>query len=263
MSDSPVAVVAGVIWAYVSLVYGVALLKKRNDLADVAWGPGFMVGAFSLFLALSQRTSEGILVLALVSIWALRLSAYIYSRNRGHEEDFRYQNWRREWGKSTWWRSYLQVFLLQGAILVVVGLPVWFGVLLECDSWGLLTFAGIFLWGAGLSCEAIADAQMAVYRQTKAQNPTQVGRVMSTGLWKYSRHPNYFGEALLWWGLFTVCVSFGAPLWTVVGPLFMTFLLVKVSGVPMLEKKYSGNPDYQRYCETTSSFIPWFPKRFS
>ena len=248
-----------------TVVYVVAQLKKRNDLADVAWGAGFLLGALVLFLGTSEKSLRAGLILSLVGVWAFRLSIYIHLRNRGQGEDFRYLAWRREWGKTAIWRSYLQVFLLQGVILVIVGLPVWYGVASSVGPttppWTALVFmgSGIFLFGLGF--ETIADAQMARYRKVRATSPGSVPGVMRTGLWRYSRHPNYFGEALVWWGIFLVCVESGAPLWTIVGPMVLTFSLLKVSGVPLLEKKYASNLEYQDYIRSTSIFIPWIPKK--
>ncbi len=259
--DANVFRVAEVIWAYMTLAYGVAALKKRNDLADMIWGPGFWVGALVLFALAPEQSWRGVLLLVLVGLWALRLSVYIYLRNRGRPEDFRYQNWRKEWGKHVWWRSYLQVFMLQGLILVIVGLPLWSGIRSSGGDFTLLDFLGISLWGIGLACEAVADAQMAHFRQARAHVEGRAPLIMQSGLWKYSRHPNYFGEALLWWGIFLVSYAGSAPFWTVLGPVTITFFLVKVSGVPMLEKKYADNIAYQRYRETTSALIPWFPKK--
>lgn len=264
MSDSTIPMrVGGVLALYFTSVYFIALLKKRNDLADVAWGPGFLVGAWGAWSFADGSSWRSSLIFGMIALWALRLSLYIGLRNKGKEEDFRYQAWRKEWGKNAWWRSYLQVFLLQGAILFVVGLPVWLGVSSRSDSQPSLVWSdalGVLIWLTGLGFETVADAQMAAFRRAKAQEKVGGSRVMRTGLWRYSRHPNYFGEALLWWGVFVVCLSATVPFWTGVGPALMTFLLVKVSGVPMLEKKYAQDPEYQEYQRTTPVFVPWFPK---
>jgi hypothetical protein len=253
--------VGGVVWTYMTLVYGVALFTRRNDWADVAWGLGFWVVALVIFTSLSDPPWRSLLILVLVGLWALRLSLFIYGRMRAHGEDFRYAAWRKQWGRSVYWRSYFQVFLLQGALLVVVGLPVWFGLLSSGGPVRIMDVIGVFIWLFGLSCEAVADSQMAQFRKNRSLNGASENRIMMDGLWRYSRHPNYFGEATLWWGVFLFCLSSGAPAWTVVGPLLINFLLLRVSGVPMLESKYKNNDEYQHYRKVTSSFILWFPKK--
>lgn len=233
---------------------------RRNDLADVAWGPGFFVGAlYCASEATPLSLSKG-LVLFLVLVWAVRLSLYIHFRNHGKSEDFRYKAWREQWGNWFYVRSFLQVFMLQGILLSLIGIPVWLCLLQPSSQEPFsqeLLWLGAAIWAFGLAFEAIADSQMAKFRKEK----TRSGLVMRSGLWKYSRHPNYFGESVLWWGIYLTSLGCGSPAWSAIGPVILTFLLVRVSGVPMLEKKYADNPDYQNYRATTPSFIPWFPRR--
>lgn len=251
-------VLAPIVLIYMTLVFVVAVWRKRNDLADVAWGPAFVLAAGASLALSPQWTGRSQVLFVLTLIWAIRLSLYIGSRNWKKSEDFRYKKWREEWGKSVLWRSYLQVFILQGLILLVVGLPLWLGIYQAQDSsWGVWDTVGLVLWLKGFFYEAVGDAQMASFRK----NRTSPSQVMRQGLWKYTRHPNYFGEALLWWGIWVISVGgAGAPVWTAVGPLLLTYLLLQVSGVVMLEKKYKGNADYLDYQRKTSAFIPWFPK---
>ncbi len=254
---------------YMTTVYGIAIQKGRNDFADVAWGPGFVIATLVCLFNANLMTWKSWILFGLTTIWAIRLSIYIYRRNRGKPEDFRYRKWRKEWGNNFYWRSYLQVFLLQGALLLLIGLPIWTSIATsgETDHHSeslTLTLVGTLVWAIGFSFESIADKQMATFKKRSSYPSSQASqnhpRVMKSGLWKYSRHPNYFGEALLWWGIFLISVSNLAPFWTVIGPLTLSFLLVKVSGVPMLEKKYSKNLEYQNYQKQTSAFIPWFTK---
>jgi steroid 5-alpha reductase family enzyme len=250
------------VMGYVTLWYGVALYLKRNDVADIAWGLGFIFTTLVCLAQLGQPIGDrSYLLLGLLSLWGIRLAGYIFIRNRGKEEDFRYANWRKEWGKTIIWRAYLQVFVLQGAILVFIGLPIWYAVanngsLYWDQRLGVLDILGILIFAKGLIFETVADYQMWKFR--KHRKP---GQIMNRGVWKYSRHPNYYGESLVWWGLFVICFSAPVPLWTIVSPLMMTFLLVRVSGVPLLEKKYSQNLEYQKYQASTSTFIPWFPNK--
>ena len=253
-----------VVFLYFFFWFLIGCLKSRNDIVDTAWGPGFVLGAlYCVFKNQSQSVFSQIL-LGMLVFWAFRLSIYIYFRNRGKAEDFRYRKWREEWGRWFYLRSFLQVYMLQGFFLLVIGIPVWScllfgsGVLGDSTS-SLLFLAGLKIWLLGFLVETISDLQMARFKKSRQASQTQT--VMMNGLWKYSRHPNYFGECVLWWGIYLVCVSLGAPYWTLIGPLTLTFLLVKVSGVPMLESKYKENKEYQDYQARTSSFVPWLPKK--
>lgn len=249
-----IALLGAVLWGYMTLFFCLSLLFKRNDLADVAWGLGFVLLSW---IALFLRTTFDVLFLLpvlFVSIWGLRLSWHIFRRLRKHPEDPRYAAWRKEW---TWFtlRSYFQVYMLQGLLLFIIVSPVLYFVLygtpvLPC------VLAGALLWTFGFLFESIGDAQLAYFLQ-KRTDPTAI---MQSGLWKYTRHPNYFGESCMWWGLWIL--SFGAPMWLVllISPVTITSLLLFVSGVPMMENRYKNNAAYQRYAAKTSVFIPWFPK---
>jgi steroid 5-alpha reductase family enzyme len=241
-----------------TLWWVIALWRKRNDLADIAWGLGFVFTAGWTALQQSEIHARSWLLVILVTLWGARLSCYVGVRNLGKDEDFRYQKMRKDWGAQIIWRSYLQVFLLQGFLLVLVGLPVWSGMQGNLASeFNLLDGVGLTLWALGFFFEAVSDQQMARFKKHRTRDQS----VMNSGLWKYSRHPNYFGEAVLWWGIFLIALSNQASPWTVFGPILITFLLIKVSGVPLLEKKYKENKEYRAYQETTSSFIPWFPTK--
>lgn len=213
------------------------------------------LGIFFLF----GQSLRGFLVNVLVTIWGSRLAYHIYLRNRGKKEDYRYENWRREWGK--WWiiRSYLQVFLLQGVFLFLIVYPVihiHFNALRGCTWFDVL---GIAVWCVGFGIEAIADKQLSEHKR----NPANKGKLLTTGLWRYSRHPNYFGEALLWWGIYSMVLSIPNGMWVFFGPLTITVLVRFVSGVPLLEKKYEGRADFETYKKQTSIFIPMPPKQYA
>lgn len=260
MQSQNLLMTAAVILSYMTVWYVIAIFRSRNDLADVAWGPGFVLATGLCMSSVDSPLSwKSWAILALTLIWATRLSSYIFLRNSGKGEDFRYKKWREEWKDSFYWRAYLQVFFLQGCFLFIIGLPIWMSILspqtaIQND---LLATLGIVLWLIGFLFEAISDYQMASFREQKPHPHA----IMRYGLWRYSRHPNYFGESLLWWGIYLIAVSNLAPGWTIVGPLTLTFLLMKVSGVPMLEKKYEGNQEYLDYQRKTPSFFPWFPKK--
>lgn len=244
--------------AYVSAWYVLALVMRRNDVADVAWALGPVALAWWLSLR-PWAPAHMFAVAALVSVWGVRLAYHIARRDfaPGRGEDPRYAAWRAEW-KHVALRSYLQVFLLQGALMLLVSAPV---ILLAVSPAPLsvpLVIAGVVVVLAGLVIETTADSQLAAFLVRPA---SERGPVMDGGLWSWSRHPNYFGESLVWWGLaLIVC---GAPLgWLAfIGPLTITLLLVFVSGIPLVEARHEGDPDWDAYKARTSAFLPLPPKR--
>jgi len=246
-----------ILFGYMTSWFLISLIKKRNDTADVAWGLGFVTLAWvSLFFS-GVPTLRGFLVTLLVTIWGIRLALHIYKRNRGKPEDYRYLAWRKEWGKWFFIRSYLQIYLLQGIFLFLIVLPVLFINRGIGESLGLYDLVGIIVWITGFYFESTGDAQLAKF----IRDPSNKGKTMQSGLWRYSRHPNYFGEVTQWWGIFIVAISGPGALFTIAGPLTITVLILFVSGVPMLEKKYAGRPDFEAYKKRTSVFFPLPPKK--
>ena len=240
------------LFAYMSLWFVVSLIKKRNDVADVAWGLGFVLMTWASFLLSGDSGTRGILVGALVSIWGLRLAWHIHVRNKGKAEDYRYLAWRKEWGKWFYLRSYVQVYLLQGTLLFLIVLPVlWINKNAGTDI-GLLDLLGVAVWLVGFYFEAVGDAQLARF----IKNPVNQGKLMQGGLWAYTRHPNYFGEVTQWWGIWIVALSVPNGWLSIIGPITITFLILKVSGIPMLEKKMEENPEFAEYKRKTSVFLP-------
>ncbi len=244
------------ILAYKNLLFLLAITLKKNDIVDVAWGLGFvMIAILTQILMPEQGLRRNILSL-LVLLWGLRLAIYIFIRNRGRQEDFRYAQWRRDWGKNWMLRSWLQVFMLQGFFMFVISYPLMLKGEWLNESIALPDILGITIWLIGFFFEAVGDAQMRRFKL----NPANRGKIMTSGLWRYTRHPNYFGEATMWWGIFVIMLSHPAWGLTVISPLTITWLLTKVSGVPMLEKKYIDNPDYAEYIRKTSPYFPRKPK---
>jgi steroid 5-alpha reductase family enzyme len=235
----------------------ISIIKKRNDVADMAWGLGFIFIAGLLMINNNSFGFLNFLTLILVTIWGLRLAIHIFIRNRKKAEDYRYEEWRQQWGKYFYIRSYLQIFLLQGLLMLIISMPIILIMSVKNDGFNIINILGILIWFIGFLVESTADKQLADF----IKNPTNKGKIMMDGLWHYSRHPNYFGEVTQWWGLFIMAVTLPFGTIGILGPLMITFLILKVSGVPLLEKKYIGNVDYEKYKKKTSVFVPWFPKK--
>lgn len=237
---------------YMSLWFVVALLKKRNDVADVAWGLGFVLMAWSSLYLSGGSELRQLLVVALVSVWGIRLAWHIHARNKGKAEDYRYAQWRKDWGKWFYLRSYAQVYLLQGVLLFLVATPVLAINARAGATLGLLDLVGLLVWLVGFYFESVGDAQLAKF----INNPENKGKLMQRGLWAYTRHPNYFGEVTQWWGIWLIALSVSGGAYAIIGPLAITFLILKVSGIPLLEKKMAEHPDFPEYKKRTSVFIP-------
>lgn len=237
-------------------VWGLSLARRDASVVDIFWGLGF-----AMIASTAHRVGDGVgvradLLTLLTVIWGVRLGLYLLWRNWGHGEDYRYQAMRRAWGERFAWISLFTVFGLQGVLMWFISLPVQLGqVDAGSASLGWLEALGIVLWTIGFLFESVGDVQLARFKA----DPGNRGKVMDRGLWRYTRHPNYFGDALLWWGLYLLAGP--AARWTVLSPLAMTVLLLRVSGVPLLEKKLvKTRPQYADYVRRTSAFIPWPPK---
>jgi steroid 5-alpha reductase family enzyme len=244
--------------AYMVVVWALSLPLRDASIADVFWGPGFAFVAI-VSASVSPPSARATLLVVLTSAWGLRLALHIGTRwRKKKEEDRRYQAMRANWGDRFPVVSLFSVFLLQGALLWAVSLPVQAGAALGAERpLGLLDLAGVVVFAVGLAFEAVGDAQLSRF----LSDPASRGRVMESGLWRYTRHPNYFGDALVWWGLGFVGAASGAW-WCLVGPALMTFLLVRVSGVSLLEKDIAGRrPEYVAYIRRTSPFLPLPPAR--
>ncbi len=250
-------ILAGALLIYMSFWFVLSLIKKRNDVADVAWGLGFVLLAWlSLFIS-DNFEIRTVLTTSLVSIWGLRLAYHIAKRHRGEEEDYRYLNYRRSWGKWFYIRSYLQIYLLQGFFLFLIASPVMIINVFSDGGLGFGDLVGLLIWGIGFSFESIGDAQLARF----IKDPANKGKLMMSGLWKYSRHPNYFGEVFQWWGVWVIALSVPYGVWGIIGPITISYLILKVSGIPMLEKKMAEHPDFKEYKKRVSVFFPLPPKK--
>jgi len=243
-----------IVFLYMTALYLLALRRKDNSIADVAWGSGFILVAWFTFILYGSFTLRQLTACLLVLIWGLRLSVRIYLRNRGKGEDARYRKWREEWGKSFIIRSYLQIFLLQGGILLLNITPVLFINTYAAGNPGLMDLLGVFLWVMGFCFESLADWQLDRF----IKNPDNRGKIMDQGLWRYSRHPNYFGEVTMWWGIYILALSVPWGWASIIGPLTISYIILFVSGVPMTERFMEDNPAFADYKRRTSAFIPWF-----
>ncbi len=250
--------ILGAVLSFYVLLWVASLVARDASIVDRFWGISFIVLASAASAATDGYETRAHLVMLLVAIWGLRLSFYITVRNLGTGEDFRYRAMRRAWGARFPFVSLFTVFLLQGVIAWIVSLPVQAAI--DADTPARLTaldVLGVLVWTAGFLFETIGDWQLARFKD----DPRNRGRLLDRGLWRYTRHPNYFGDALQWWGLWLFAAATGAW-WTAVGPALMTFLLMRVSGVTLLEKRLrSSKPEYEEYCRRTSAFIPMKPSQ--
>ncbi len=238
------------------LLWLVSLRNRDVSIVDIFWGLG-VAGVVDIAAWLGQsggaRTSA---VLFLVNLWGLRLAAHIWARHKG--EDHRYAAMRQKFGKKWWWLSLIQVFLLQAILIWFVPAPLVAAVLYARMPMGVLDYAGIVVAAAALMFESLADFQLAAFRA----DPGSQGKVMDRGLWGWSRHPNYFGEALMWWGYFAIGFGASHQWWLVLSPVLITFLLLQVSGVTLMEEKMDERrPGYAEYKRRVSAFVPWPQKK--
>jgi len=248
--------------AAAALVWAVSLARRDASIADVVWGALFVL--LACVYAADQRplSPRAILVLALVSAWGFRLTTHLGLRNlrqhrRGEGEDARYQTMRSTWGTRFPWVSAVTVFGLQAVLAWVISAPLYVAMRSEPAEIGGFALAGAVLWAGGFVCEGLADWQLQRFKA----DPGNRGSVLASGLWRYSRHPNYFGEFVLWWGFYLIALDVPGGWKSFVGPLLISVLLLRVSGVTLLEDHLRDTkPGYSDYVARTSAFVPWFPK---
>jgi len=238
------------------LLWLLSLRLKDASIADIFWGPG-MAGVVDITAWLGGAGgTRASAVLVLVNLWALRLAAHIWARRKG--EDRRYLALRQHFGRNWWWLSLIQVFFLQAILIWFIPAPLVAALLYSHMPMGWADYLGIGLAAAGLIFETIADSQLAAFRV----DPASRNQVMDRGLWGWSRHPNYFGECVLWWGCFLIGYGASHQIWLLLSPVLVTVLLLKVSGVSLMEETIAGRrPGYDDYRRRVSAFIPLPPKR--
>jgi steroid 5-alpha reductase family enzyme len=237
-----------------TLVWLLSVRKRDASIVDIFWGFGFVMVAWACLLFGDGLSERRWLLAALTSIWGLRLTLYLAMRNLGKPEDYRYQAMRRQHGANFPLRSLFIVFWFQGLVAWLVSFPLQAAANSTAPLSGL-DWAGVLLWIIGVLFESIGDAQLSRFKA----DPSNAGKVMRSGLWRYTRHPNYFGDFMVWWGFGCIALSAGA-VWSIIGPILMSFFLLWVSGVALLEKTITRRrPEYEEYIKQTSAFFPWPP----
>lgn len=257
--------VAALAIAYITIVFVVAQVIGRMDIVDVAWGGAFIVIALSSYMFGSGGALQT-LVTVLVLVWGIRLGYYIFRRIlNSKKEDERYSDMRKKWRENVAVNAYFRVFLVQGLLAVVISAsviainlyePTALDTFFGANEIGVAALFGTLLWLVGFWFEAVGDAQLKAH----LANPENKGKLMTSGLWRYTRHPNYFGEATQWWGIWVISLSVPLGWMTIIAPLTITLLLVYVTGVPLTEQRFEGRKGWKEYRARTSKFLPLPPK---
>ena len=237
------------LWAY-------SIRIQNSSIADVGWGPGILVIGLTYYFTSDGFPLRAQLTLILLAIWGFRLGAHLGIRNRLEGEDYRYVRWRDDYEDSWWWFSYIKVFLLQAVIAWIVSLPIYFSIVsLTPAELTMFDYVGVAVFLVGLIFESLGDEQLRRFRANRANK----GKVLDTGLWRYTRHPNYFGEAMVWWGFGLIGVATGG-IPGLIGPAVLTYLLIYVSGVSLIEATLINKQGYIHYVGRTPAFLPLPPQ---
>lgn len=250
------AIILFAVLAYITIVFFIAWRYQRLEIVDIAWSGAFVIVA-AISLSFGPAGVLQYVVTGLVIIWALRLGYYILKRIlRSPREDPRYTEMRKKWKDNVALNAYVRIFLVQGVLAVIVAAPVIVINLSEktsLDGWATI---GAATWLIGFLFESVGDSQL----KKHLANPANKGKLMTSGLWRYTRHPNYFGEAMLWWGIFVIVLGVPSGWVSIVGPVTITVLLLFVSGVPLTERHFVGRPGWEEYKWRTSMFVPLPPR---
>jgi steroid 5-alpha reductase family enzyme len=252
------ATTVGVVVVVMAVTFAVARRVGKHAVIDVTWGLGFVAIALTTYVLHTGDTTRAAVLLGIVTLWGVRLAAHIGNRSRGHGEDPRYEAIMRKAPGNPHLYAVQRVYLPQAGIMWFVSLPVQVAMFSDRGP-GVLLWVGVVVWAVGLTFETVGDWQLHRFRS----DPSTSGSVLDTGLWRYTRHPNYFGDATAWWGIFLVAADAGLPVWlTLLSPVVMTWLLAKGTGKPLLEKDIAERrPEYADYVRRTSGFVPLPPKR--
>lgn len=250
--------VALLLLVYFSSIFVLAQILKNNSIVDSFWGPGFLIVALYTFVKSDTSGIKSFLVTAFVAFWAIRLFVHITIRNWNKPEDYRYVNMRKKWGtKFPLLKAYVNVFVIQGVLLFVIANTIVSANTQSIQRLNLINILGVIVWIVGAYFEVVGDKQLSDFKKDASNK----GKLMTNGLWQYTRHPNYFGEATMWWGIFFITISSISQLYMIISPVTITYLLIYVSGVPLLENKYKDRKDFKEYSKRTNKFFPWFPKK--
>lgn len=247
-----------IILGLMTLLWLLSIYLRDASIVDPFWGTGFVILAWVYFSQTSDNdASRRLLMAILATIWGLRLSIYLLWRNWGKGEDERYQNFRQRYGAERyWWFSFFQVFLLQGVLMLLVSTPL-LGAQIRGGGLSWLDGVATAVFLIGFLFEAGGDYQLARFKA----KPANKGRLLTSGFWRYTRHPNYFGDSAVWWGFGLFSLAAGS-FWPALGAVLMTVLIIRISGVALLEKNLKkSKPGYETYVKNTNAFFPWFPKR--
>lgn len=247
-----------VIFIYMTVLFGIAQWLKNNAIVDIGWPFGFVIIAISSLILTQNVSFTAFVTTSLIALWGARLGVYLWMRAYGKPEDFRYANFRKQWGKNVVVIAFFRVFMLQGTVMLIVAYPIIVSAANSTEDHHLLfTIIGTLVWIVGYFFQVIGDAQLARFKKNRKSKED----VLRTGLWAYTRHPNYFGEACMWWGLAIIVLPVKLGFIALFTAFIMNVFLLKISGVPFLDRRYAQNSDYQQYKQTTNRFIPWIPKK--
>ena len=248
----------GVVISFLTILWLVSIVLKDASIIDIFWGPSFIVLGSSLIMIMDKVYSErALMILFLVILWGMRLAIHLGIRNIGHGEDFRYVEWRKEGGSNYWWFSFFRVFLLQGALATLVGVSIYFGYLNETFLSYIEVFFGSTLFFIGIAWESISDIQLKKFRK----DPKNKGKICKAGLWKYSRHPNYFGDLVVWTSIFTFSISSNnilIILGSSLSPLIMGMIFYYITGPILDQAMIKSRPEYKEYMKQSNSLFPKF-----
>ena len=246
-----------VLLGFMIIAFLVGIIKKDNSIIDIFYGFGYVVLVWSSLLLSADFALRKIIITLLVTLWGFRLGIYVMIRNWGKPEDYRYQAIRERMGDNVILKSFFRIYLFQGFIIFLVGFPTLFANVSSHSMTNWLDFLGVGLWIIGFYFESVGDYQLRKF----LKNPENKGKIMDQGLWKYTQHPNYFGEVLMWWSLYLIVVNVKYGVFMIFGPIIITFMIIKVSGVRLLNKRFEKDDKYADYKKRTSAFIPWFPRK--
>lgn len=239
-----------------TIAFILSVIKHDNSIVDIFWGLGFILVAFVTLVKSGDFLPKQVLITILTCIWGIRLSTHLFMRKLGKGEDRRYTELRKKWGKHKILRAYIQVFLFQGLLLIIISTPIILINTFHSASLSIADQFGLFVWCFGFIIESISDYQLRSFKKI----PENRDKLLQEGLWKYSRHPNYFGESLMWWGIAIIALTTPYGIFALISPILITLLLLFVSGIPLLEQKYKTHAEYMKYASATSKFVLWFPK---